>query len=416
MTADAALNHIRYLTQTIGPRGTMTEGERRAADYVRQVMHSLGLRDVRIEPFTGPRSMWLPYAVSYGVALMGGLAGLIGGRIGAGIGGPLSLLAAYWFFAELAFRDTLLHHILPQGRSQNVVGAIPARRRAHRRVVLVGHLDTQRTPWFFASLPGLLLFMVSVYISFGGMVLNGMLLVAQALTGASIMPALSWALTLWFGIGAVTCLQAERTPFTVGANDNASAVGVVLWLAERLMAHPLERTEVWVLCTGSEEVGCHGMVEFLRRHREELREALFLDLEGVGIGQVHYSVREGMLHPYWTPRELIRLAERVAARRPDLDPRPVPLRGGYTETGAVIAAGLKGMTVLCMTPQGIVPYWHQRGDTFDKLDPAALEQAGEFVWELLREVEFSLPCGEEVGGVDSRRRDNFATFHSASNH
>lgn len=47
MAAEAALTHIRYLTQTIGPRGTMTDGERRAAAYVRQVMCSLGLRDVR---------------------------------------------------------------------------------------------------------------------------------------------------------------------------------------------------------------------------------------------------------------------------------------------------------------------------------------------------------------------------------
>lgn len=409
MSAEAALNHIRYLTQAVGPRGTMTEGERRAADYVQQVMRSLGLREVRAEPFTGPRSIWLPYAVSYGMALVGGLVGLMGGRIGAGVGGPLSLLAACWFFAELSFRDTLLHHVLPQGHSQNVVGVIPARRRAHRRVVLVGHLDTQRTPWLFASLPGLLLFTASVYISFGGMVLKGMLLVAQALTGASPLPALSWALTLWFGIGAVACLQAERTPFTVGANDNASAVGVVLWLAERLMAHPLEHTEVWALCTGSEEVGCHGMVEFLRRHGEELREALFLDLEGVGIGQVHYSVREGMLCPYWTPRELIQLAGRVAVRRPDLGPRPTSLRGGYTETGAVIAAGLRGMTILCMTPEGMVPYWHQRKDTCDKLDPAALERAGEFAWELLREIEAE-------GGVEFTKEDNLATFHFASDH
>jgi len=397
MPAKAALNHIRYLTKTIGPRGTMTQGELRAATYVEQVMCSLGLRDVRIEPFTAPRSMWLPYAASCGVAMMGALAGLMGSQAAAGVGSLLSLLAAYWFFAEFSFRNALLHSMLPQGRSQNVLGVIPARRRGHRRVILVGHLDTQRTPWFFASLPGLLLFMGSVYIGFGGMVLNGLLLAARALAGIPPSPALSWPLTLWFGLGAAACLQAERTPFTVGANDNASAVGVVLGLAERLMAEPLEHTEVWVLCTGSEEVGCRGMVEFLQRHREELQEAIFLDLEGVGIGQVRYSVREGMLWPYRTPPDLIRLAEEVAARRPDLAPRPVPLRGGYTETGAVIAAGLKGMTVLCMTPEGMVPYWHQREDTFDKLDPAALERAGAFVGELLREVD-KLQTQQGLGG------------------
>ena len=387
MTDEAALRHIRYLTEDIGPRGTMTDGEHRTAAYVQQVMRSLGLRDVRMERFTAPRSMWLPYAISHGLALLAGLAGLRGGRAGAGIGALLTMLAAYWFFGEPSFRDTLLHHILPQGRSQNVVGVIPARQMVHRRVVLVGHLDTQRTPWFFATPPALALFMASVYISFGGIALQGLLLAARALIGVSPLPALHWALVLWFSLGAAACLRADRTPFTVGANDNASAVGVVLGLAERLVAHPLEHTEVWALCTGSEEVGCHGMVEFLRLRGAELREAIFLTLEGVGIGQVRYSAREGILWPYPTPPELIRLAEEVGARCPDLDPRPVPLHGGYTETGAVIAAGLRGMTVLCLTPEGDLPYWHQRADTFDKLDPVALDRAGEFVWELLRAVD-----------------------------
>jgi len=365
----------------------MTEGERRAAAYAQQVMCSLGLREVRMEPFTAPRSMWLPYAVSHAVALLGGLAGLIGGRAGATAGGLLSLLAAYWFFAEPSFRDTLLHHVLPHGRSQNVVGVIPARGIAHRRVVLVGHLDTQRTAWFFDSPPALALFMGSTYASFGGMVLQGLLLAVRAMTGMSSLPVLSWSLLLWFAVGAVSCLQADRTPFTEGANDNASAVGVVLGLPEQLVVHPLEHTEIWVLCSGSEEVGCHGMVHFLRAHSEELREAIFLAMEGVGVGQVRYSVREGILWPYPTPRELIRVAEMVAARRPDLDPRPVPLLGGYTETGAVIAAGLRGMTLLCLTPEGSLPYWHQLGDTVDKLDSAALDQAGDFLEELLAELD-----------------------------
>lgn len=387
MSSEAILEHIRHLTETVGPRGTMTEGEFRAAAYVARVMCSLGLQDVRSEPFAGPRSMWLPYAVSYGVAMIGVLTGLMGGRAGAAVAALLSLIAAYWFFAELSFRDTLLHRVLPQGRTQNVVGVIPARLRGHQRVILVGHLDTQRTPWFFASLPALLLFIGSVYIGFGGMVLNSLLLAGRVLAGISPAPMLSWGLAFWFGLGVAACLQAEWAPFTAGANDNASAVGVVLGLAERLMADPLEHTEIWALCTGSEEVGCHGMVEFLSQHQQEVKGAMFLALEGVGIGRVRYSVREGMLWPYRTPRELIRLAQEVATRRPDLDVRPVRLRGGYTETGAVVAAGLKGMTVLCMTPEGMVPYWHQRKDTFDKLNPAALEQAGEFVWELLQEAD-----------------------------
>lgn len=50
------------------------------------------------------------------------------------------------------------------------------------------------------------------------------------------------------------CIEADRTPFTAGANDNASAVGLVLTLAEALVKQPLQHTRVWLACTGCEEV------------------------------------------------------------------------------------------------------------------------------------------------------------------
>ena len=56
---------------------------------------------------------------------------------------------------------------------------------------------------------------------------------------------------------------AERTPFTAGANDNASAVGLVLTLAEAPVSPPLAHTRVWQACTGCEEVQHYGADPFL---------------------------------------------------------------------------------------------------------------------------------------------------------
>ena len=65
------------------------------------------------------------------------------------------------------------------------------------------------------------------------------------------------------------CIQADRTPFTAGANDNASAVGLVLTLAETLRTAPLQHTRVWLACTGCEEAQHYGAIDFFRRHRSE---------------------------------------------------------------------------------------------------------------------------------------------------
>ena len=65
---------------------------------------------------------------------------------------------------------------------------------------------------------------------------------------------------------AAICIEADSTPFTAGANDNATAAGMVLTLAEQFRKKPLEHTRVWAVCTGCEEVQHYGMIDFYRRH------------------------------------------------------------------------------------------------------------------------------------------------------
>ena len=55
-----------------------------------------------------------------------------------------------------------------------------------------------------------------------------------------------------------------------GANDNLSAVGALLALAEKLARRPLEGLRVVLVSTGSEESLMEGMRGFARRHFSEL--------------------------------------------------------------------------------------------------------------------------------------------------
>jgi hypothetical protein len=162
---------------------------------------------------------------------------------------------------------------------------------------------------------------------------------------------------------------------------------VNLSLAERLVKEPLQRTEVWVLCSGCEEVGCYGMLAFLEAHKGELGRAYFIDLEGVGVGRMYYASREGMTRAYRSHPELVAIAEQVAARRPGLMAGPRVLPAGYTETGVVVKEGLKGITIVALSPQGFLPHWHQPGDTVDKIEEEALAQAHELVWEMMQEID-----------------------------
>ncbi len=40
-----------------------------------------------------------------------------------------------------------------------------------------------------------------------------------------------------------------------------------------------------------------------------------------------------------------------------------------------------------LTREGVAPYWHQKADTFDKMDVDVMERTWEFTNELIRRID-----------------------------
>jgi len=62
----STMNHVRYLAETIGSRGSTTQKEKAAAQYASQVLERAGLKPVT-KTFTSARSSYLPYALFSGI-------------------------------------------------------------------------------------------------------------------------------------------------------------------------------------------------------------------------------------------------------------------------------------------------------------------------------------------------------------
>jgi hypothetical protein len=178
------------------------------------------------------------------------------------------------------------------------------------------------------------------------------------------------------------------SPFTEGANDNATGAAVVLSLAELFVRDPLEQTEYWALCTGCEEATLSGIRSFLDRHGEELKDAYFVDLKCLGIGELRYITYEGMLKKYYSNSGLVRAAADAAERIGDRDIAAMPLKRGYTETAIVVGRGLRGITIMAI-PAGRdeVPHWHQVSDRIENIDSQTLNKAIRYLVALARELD-----------------------------
>jgi hypothetical protein len=283
----STMEHVAALSVTIGPRGSTTEAERAAADYAAEVFRALGLTPC-VEPFVSATSAWRPYAIATGGMLLMVPLFFLGGRWIAALGTFLLILCTV---LELTFTPNPLRLLVPKGRSQNVYAILPPAGPVRQRVILCGHLDTHRTPWAFSSPRALALYRTLVTLGLPGAAGMGVLFGIGAWTGdprwgwPALLPALLLAAVFAMAV------QADLTPYTHGANDNATGAGMVLALAERLRREPLRHTEVWALCTGCEEVGAYGAAAFVRRHRD-LGRPIFIVLDTVG-GPRERAVRPG---------------------------------------------------------------------------------------------------------------------------
>ncbi|MDQ7794514.1 MAG: M28 family peptidase [bacterium] len=384
------LEHIRYLAGTIGPRGPTTPEEKKALDYCGRTLVTLGLPTGE-DHFLSAGSVFRPHLV----AALGFLAAFViyplSPPLTPWLAAILALAVLVSEVLELLQRPNPLQWVLPKAPSRNVYATVDPSGPAEQDLVLIGHVDTQRTAKIFSS-PGWFLayrtFSTVAFVSFVWMVFTYFL--GAAFGWAWVWPASAVSAFMGLGLLALT-VEADRSPFTPGANDNATAAGLVLTLAEELKAKPLRRTRVWCVCTGCEEALHEGAKTFFRVHKQALVNPRAIAFEMLGCSGPAWMVKEGVLLPIYSDRGLREVAMRVAAEHPELGAYPGSLQGGVGEMADALAAGVRAMTIIGLTPEGKAPYWHLATDTVDKMDPKVMERNYRFVRAMLGAVDAQWP-------------------------
>jgi len=380
------LDDVQHLAGTIGPRGTGTPAEAAAADYMAERLAGLGLPVERWTFRAVASQNAFPLAIAL-VALLAVVIYPLGGAIARWIAATLALLAPFLLWQAIVHSNSLLGPLLPHVTSRNVVARIEPQGEPRRRVVVLAHLDTNRCRLVWQSSPARRLEPLT-WLTWAMLALLGALYLTGALLNG---PAWIWWLSLLpagYQVGSlVTLWRDERTPFSPGAHDNAASVAVALGLGECLAAQPLQNTQVWLAFTGAEETDHAGLKTLLREHQAALREAAFIDLEGVGSGEIVYLTRQGLCLHYRPSPDLLALAEKVADRRPDLNVRAAQM-AVEDEVRTLRGSGYRAICIAGRDPEtGTLPHWHRPDDTPDTVSAETMERAASFVQAMLHELD-----------------------------
>jgi hypothetical protein len=152
-----------------------------------------------------------------------------------------------------------------------------------------------------------------------------------------------------------------------GANDNGTGAALVLGLADRFATAPLAETELWFVLTGAEEVGTRGMKHFISTFDQDPASTMFINLDNLGGGKLHYLLGEGMLafRPYGP--SLTALAEQMAS---EYAGQVHPKKNLLLPTDGMVPsrAGYQAITFIAFDDDGNLPNYHWYTDTIDRID------------------------------------------------
>lgn len=373
-------------------RGTATESEGAAAAEMKGWLEALGYR-VETQEFRTPRDT---IYLGPSVVLAGFIAAALIGRTWPWAGLILCVLLLAPMVGELLGSNRLdFNLLLPTYRSRNLLARRPASGSVRRRLVISAHYDTQRASLLFHPrvAPHLQLYFTAVY---GLLAAVPILLAVQwAAPDLALVGPLLVLLAVLLGLNVAFLLFCRLTGrYINGANDNGSGTALVLALADRFAAAPLPDTELWFLLTGAEEVGTRGMKHFVQHTDLDVATTMFINIDNVGGGTLHYLLGEGMLafRPYGD--RLTALAGEMAAEHKD---RVRPRRNLLLPTDGLIPAlaGYQAISFLAFDADGSLPNYHWYTDTIDRIDKELLTFTEAFVEQYIRRLS-AAPVEESV--------------------
>ena len=212
--------------------------------------------------------------------------------------------------------------------------------------------------------------------------------VLAAAGGATGRRGLAGAGAVLSGLSTAALADIQRSPTVPGANDNLSAVAVIVALAEALKERPVEGLRVHLVSVGAEEVLQGGIYGYCERHLAEMdrEHTWFLNVDTVGSPSLALVEGEGcvVMEDYFDRpwRDLIaRVAERDG----------IPLRRGMrarTSTDAVIPSrmGVPTATIVSIDRYKALSNYHRMTDTPENLNYPTVACAADLAESVAREL------------------------------
>ena len=390
LQAEHLMRYMRTICKDIGPRPSTSNQERQAADYIEKTLRQFSITDIQRQLFKSQNSSgWLTIP-AFAAGFLAFIVASVLGQWGKLIGSALFLGSGYIFYQSLFVKHPFFQKLIARWTSQNIIAKIPSSSQAKQTIYLVGHLDSQKQRFQFPPpLPEIMKAQSSLPIVLG--IVGGILLLVDVFLGHDQISWWLWLCGIAYLWGLSGAVFDEMQPHVEGANDNATAMSLLLGIAQALKEQPLQQTNVILLFTGCEEVGCVGMENYLQQYSPSIENTFWIDIEMVGTGNLCYVTKHGIsyLTSYYPHPEMTQLAHQVSEKYPQLGVKGKNMVI-LEEVANLWNRGYKAICIAGYNEKGVLPNWHRLSDNLANIEPDTLSRAACYTWELMHEIDHSI--------------------------
>ena len=146
--------------------------------------------------------------------------------------------------------------------------------------------------------------------------------------------------------------------------------------------NPLFNTEIWFVALGAECTSHDGVKAFLAEHSDDLRGAMFIEVESLGLGELAVASEEGRVRPMLASSRVKRYT-RSATAATGIAPGSVSLAGFDSAASIVQAAGYQAMHLLGVE-DGAPALKGSADDVLENVDDLLFDDNVNFIMELLK--------------------------------
>lgn len=140
--------------------------------------------------------------------------------------------------------------------------------------------------------------------------------------------------------------------------------------------------EVWLVALGSHESGNAGMKKLLQEYERELKNALIINIDGVGAGELYFTMAEGSFIPKGTDHRLQGLVQ-SAGDALGIDLAPCGFTVYDSDAAAALALGARAISIVGLADKAPVG-WRWKTDRLDIIKEDNLQEVTELLIEIIK--------------------------------